>query len=311
MIHCKPAERSVILSELSKEEKIHQAVEKQKKTSSIHQGHRERVKQKFLKHSLDVFEEHQILELILFYGLPRADTNPIAHELLNRFGSITAVCDAPIDELTKTKGITQNVAILLKLIPQLSRYYANNQVDDKERVYDTNSAIKLVEPQFIGRKNEVVVLVLMDSKNRVLYCGVIADGNVNTVPLYIRRIITLAATYNAAEVIIAHNHPSGNVMPSPGDIVATRKLHAALETIDLHLQDHIICAYPDALSMRDSGLLEHILPSECGELIASNERQSKKVVKLKVPFGKGQIKSPRVAFYESRHRQMKNKTELE
>ena len=80
----------------------------------------------------------------------------------------------------------------------------------------------------------MVVLVLMDSKNRVLYCGVVTEGNVNTVPLYIRKIITLAATYNAAEAIIAHNHPSGNVMPSPGDIIATRKLNAAMETIDVH-----------------------------------------------------------------------------
>ena len=108
----------------------------------------------------------------------------------------------------------------------------------------------------------MVVLVLMDSKNRVLYCGVVTEGNVNTVPLYIRKIITLAATYNAAEAIIAHNHPSGNVMPSPGDIIATRKLNAAMETIDVHLQDHI---------------------------------------------GKGQIKSTRLAFYESKRKQHKNK----
>ena len=190
----------VILSEIHEETESSQTKYKKTKTKerSVHQGHRERVKQRFLKHNLDVFEEHQILELLLFYGLPRADTNPIAHELLDRFGTISGVCDAPIEELTRTKGITQNVAILLKLIPQLSRHYINTQTSDKERIYDTNSAMRIISPQFIGRKNEMVVLVLMDSKNRVLYCGVVTEGNVNTVPLYIRKIITLAATYNAA-----------------------------------------------------------------------------------------------------------------
>ena len=199
----------VILSEIHEETESSQTKYKKTKTKerSVHQGHRERVKQRFLKHNLDVFEEHQILELLLFYGLPRADTNPIAHELLDRFGTISGVCDAPIEELTRTKGITQNVAILLKLIPQLSRHYINTQTSDKERIYDTNSAMRIISPQFIGRKNEMVVLVLMDSKNRVLYCGVVTEGNVNTVPLYIRKIITLAATYNAAEAIIAHIVP--------------------------------------------------------------------------------------------------------
>ena len=300
----------VILSEIHEETVSSQTKYKKTKTKvrSVHQGHRERVKQRFLKHNLDVFEEHQILELLLFYGLPRADTNPIAHELLDRFGTISGVCDAPIEELTRTKGITQNVAILLKLIPQLSRHYINTQTSDKERIYDTNSAMRIISPQFIGRKNEMVVLVLMDSKNRVLYCGVVTEGNVNTVPLYIRKIITLAATYNAAEAIIAHNHPSGNVMPSPGDIIATRKLNAAMETIDVHLQDHIIFGYPDYLSMKDCGLLAHILKPE-NQVIQTEEAEqyNPKIIKMKTPFGKGQIKSTRLAFYESKRKQHKNK----
>ena len=230
------------MSEIHEETESSQTKYKKTKTKerSVHQGHRERVKQRFLKHNLDVFEEHQILELLLFYGLPRADTNPIAHELLDRFGTISGVCDAPIEELTRTKGITQNVAILLKLIPQLSRHYINTQTSDKERIYDTNSAMRIISPQFIGRKNEMVVLVLMDSKNRVLYCGVVTEGNVNTVPLYIRKIITLAATYNAAEAIIAHNHPSGNSRESKADRIGTSVMLDAFKTVGVILSDHII-----------------------------------------------------------------------
>lgn len=294
------------------EEEKNQMKETGEKASShaVHHGHRERVKQKFLKHNLDVFDEHQILELLLFYGVSRADTNPMAHQLLNRFGTIAGVCDAPIEELMKIKGITNHIAVLLKLIPQLSRLYVNNQVEDKKRIYDTNSAVSIISPQFIGRKNEMVVLVLMDSKNRVLYSGVVTEGNVNTVPLYIRKMITLAATYNAAEAIVAHNHPSGNVMPSPGDILATRKLYAAFETIDMHLQDHIIFGYPDCLSMRDSGLLEHILKQEEQmDYHEYAEDDGPKIIKLRTPFGKKQIKSPRLAFYESKRKQHKDKSD--
>ena len=242
----------VILSEIHEETESSQTKYKKTKTKerSVHQGHRERVKQRFLKHNLDVFEEHQILELLLFYGLPRADTNPIAHELLDRFGTISGVCDAPIEELTRTKGITQNVAILLKLIPQLSRHYINTQTSDKERIYDTNSAMRIISPQFIGRKNEMVVLVLMDSKNRVLYCGVVTEGNVNTVPLYIRKIITLAATYNAAEAIIAHNHPSGVPKPSEGDFALTRQIAWAGEILGIRLIDHVIIGEDTFYSMK-------------------------------------------------------------
>ena len=247
----------VILSEIHEETESSQTKYKKTKTKerSVHQGHRERVKQRFLKHNLDVFEEHQILELLLFYGLPRADTNPIAHELLDRFGTISGVCDAPIEELTRTKGITQNVAILLKLIPQLSRHYINTQTSDKERIYDTNSAMRIISPQFIGRKNEMVVLVLMDSKNRVLYCGVVTEGNVNTVPLYIRKIITLAATYNAAEAIIAHNHPSGNVKPSANDVKCCRTIVALQDMIGIKMNDFIIVGEDEYLSFKD----EHIV----------------------------------------------------
>ncbi len=281
--------------------------EKQSKTKehSIHQGHRERVKKRFLKHNLDVFEPHEILELLLFYGLPRADTNPIAHKLLNRFGTIAGVCDAPISELTKTKGISENVAVLLKLIPQLSRYYIDAQTESQNRVFDTDSAIALLSPQFIGRKNEIVVLALLDSKNRVLYTGIVTEGNVNTVPMYIRDIITLAATYNAAEAIIAHNHPSGSVMPSQGDIIATRKLYAAMETIDVHLQDHIIFGHPDFLSMKDCGLLRHIIHTQAPAANGTNgpPQEIMKGIRIKTPFGKVPLKSERLAFYECKRRQ--------
>ncbi len=275
--------------------------EQSKPKPSIHRGHRERVKQHFLRHGLDIFEMHEILELLLFYGVPQKDTNPIAHELLNRFGSLSGVLDAPVKELVKTKHVTENVAVLLKLIPQLSRYYIDTHTKDHNRIYDTQAAIELISPQFIGRKNEVVSLVLMDSKNRVLYSGIITEGSVHTVPLYVRDIVTLAATYNASEAIIAHNHPSGNVMPSHGDIVATRKLHAAMETIDVHLQDHIIFALPDSLSMRDCGLLEHIL-EEQPAVPEPHALETGRVLRIKAPFGSSQQHSQRLAFYEARRR---------
>lgn len=224
----------------------------------MHEGHRERIKEKFLKNGLDYFEPHEILELLLFNAIPRKDTNEIAHKLLDNFGSLSGVFDAPYEELLKVEGIGQSSAALLKLIPQLSRCYLDDKQCDKARVYNTESAGKMLLHKFIGRTNEVVVLLLLDSKGRQLYCGVVNEGSVNTVPIYIRKIVELAVRYNAASAILAHNHPSGNTMPSAGDMTSTKDVFQALQTVNVWLNDHIIVVEGDYFSMADSGLMENL-----------------------------------------------------
>lgn len=224
----------------------------------MHEGHRERMKEKFLTDGLDHFQSHEILELFLFNAIPRRDTNEIAHRLLDTFGSLSGVFDAPYEELLKVEGVGQSAAAFIKLVPQLSRCYLDDKQQDKARVFNTESAVKILLPKFIGRTNEVVVLLLLDSKGRQLFCSVVNEGAVNTVPIYVRKIVELAVRYNAASAILAHNHPSGSTMPSAGDITSTKDVFQALKTVNVWLNDHIIVADGDTLSMADCGLMKKL-----------------------------------------------------
>lgn len=228
----------------------------------MHEGHRERVKAKFLQNGLDNFESHNILELLLYNVIPRKDTNIIAHKLLDTFGSLSGVFDAPYEELLKVEGIGSSAATLIKLIPQLCRHYLDDKQHDKNRIYNTESAGKMLLHKYIGRTNEVVVLLLLDSKGRQIYCGVVNEGSVNTVPIYVRRIMELAVRYNAAAAILSHNHPSGNTMPSAGDISSTKEVYKALAVVHVRLNDHIIVVDGDYFSMADSGLMKNIFEQE-------------------------------------------------
>lgn len=224
----------------------------------MHEGHRERMKEKFLTDGLDHFQSHEILELFLFNAIPRRDTNEIAHRLLDTFGSLSGVFDAPYEELLKVEGVGQSAAAFIKLVPQISRCYLDDKQQDKARVFNTESAEKILLPKFIGRTNEVIVLLLLDSKGRQLFCGIVNEGAVNTVPIYVRKIVELAVRYNAASAILAHNHPSGSTMPSAGDITSTKDVFQALKTVNVWLNDHIIVADGDTLSMADCGLMKKL-----------------------------------------------------
>lgn len=218
----------------------------------IHSGHRQRMRSKFLQSGLDGFEVHESLELLLYYAVPRKDTNPLSHKLIDRFGSLSAVLDAPIDAL-KECGLSENAAILLKLIPQISRIYLDDKFDPGKAVDIDKVGDKLLH-KFVGRDYEAVVLLLMDAKRKEVYCGVISKGSVNSCDLYIRKIIETAMIYNASYAVLSHNHPSGLALPSMADIESTKTVSSALKLVGIRLLDHIVVADDDYVSMYQSGL---------------------------------------------------------
>lgn len=218
----------------------------------IHSGHRQRMRAKFLQSGLDGFETHESLELLLYYAVPRKDTNPLSHRLIDRFGSLSAVLDAPVDAL-KECGLSENAAILLKLIPQISRLYLDDKFDPGKAVDIDNVGDKLLH-KFVGRDYEAVVLLLMDAKRKEVYCGVISKGSVNSCDLYIRKIIETAMIYNASYAVLSHNHPSGLALPSMADIESTKTVSSALKLVGIRLLDHIVVADDDYVSMYQSGL---------------------------------------------------------
>ena len=226
----------------------------------IHDGHRQRLINRFLEEDLDHFNSHQVLELMLFYCIPRQDTNPIAHALLDRFGSLAQVMQAPIDELQQVNGIGEKAATFLTVLNSFCRYYDTHR-SDPGTILDTSTACaNTLIPYFNGVRNETVYLLCLDAKCMMLCCRKVGEGSVNSAAVPIRRIVEVALGANATTVVLAHNHPSGIAVPSPEDVLTTKKLAAALAAVDITLTDHIVVADGEGVSLRDSRLYD---PADC------------------------------------------------
>ena len=216
---------------------------------SEHSGHRERLRRRFIDNGLDGFEEHQALELYLFYAIPRRDTNPLAHRLLERYRNIGGVCDAPIDELERDFGLSESAAALLKLLPEMSRLYNESKLSDTNFI-DPETVGEMIARRFIGRTSEAVALLLGSAKGKILYFDIVAKGSVSSSDFPLRRIVDLAIRHNARTAYIAHNHPSGSLLPSRADIDVTKLLDSTLSSVGVHLLDHFIVADNEYASLR-------------------------------------------------------------
>lgn len=220
---------------------------------SIHDGHRQRLKEQFRKNGLDSFTDVQALELALFYCIPRQDTNPIAHKLIDHFGSLAQVLEAPVEELMKVPGIGENAAVYLHMITELGRYYLVNRSIQNTILTTVEQCAEYMVPFFFGRRVETVFLLCLDAKCKVLCCKEVGEGSVNSAGISVRKIMETALGANATTVVLAHNHPSGVAVPSGEDIQTTRRIAMALQAVDIHLADHIVVADDDYVSMAQSG----------------------------------------------------------
>lgn len=227
---------------------------------NIHKDHRKRVKERFRREGLDGFAEVHALELLLFFALPQGDTNPVAHDLLNRFGSLTGVLNAPAEELEKVDKIGEHASTLLMLTREFSRYYMVND----DRVCRILTSVRqcgdFLVPYFVGRRDETVFVLCLDSKCKVISCTELGSGSVNATAISIRKVVEAALGANATSVVLAHNHPSGFAMPSDEDVLTTRRIGCALEMVGIVLADHIVVADGDYVSMVQSGLYR---PEDC------------------------------------------------
>ncbi|MGI5936828.1 MAG: RadC family protein [Oscillospiraceae bacterium] len=215
------------------------------------------MKKRFLQYGLDDFDDHNVLELLLFYALPRRDLNPLAHQLLERFGSLSGVLEASVYELKRVPGMGESAAVLLKLIPQVSRRYLMSKNSHCDILDSTTKAGQYLLPLFMYERDEVVYMVCLDAKRKVISCRELSRGVVNTAEVSIRKIVEFALANNATSVIISHNHTSGIALPSYEDEMTTLQIKAALEMVGIALADHIIVAGDDYVSFAESGLLEN------------------------------------------------------
>ena len=222
---------------------------------NVHEGHRERLKQQFAEHGLDAFADHEVLELLLFYALPRIDVNELAHRLITHFGGLDAVLEAPIDELVKFPGIGWNTAVLLHLVSQVSRRYGIVKARDDDILNSTEKAGAYLTPFFAYERDEIALAVFLDTKLKVLSHKELSRGAVTATDISLRKIVEWALSLNASGVLLAHNHTSGVAIPSKADEASTRFIKDALAPIGLRLLDHIVVAGDDFVSMSDSGML--------------------------------------------------------
>ncbi len=222
---------------------------------SIHKEHRKRLKERFRQEGLDNFHQRHVLELLLFFCVPRKDTAPLAEALINHFGSIELVMEATAEELEKVPGVGQNVSTLLTLIPQLARYtQVNPERKKKPGILNKTSLYgDYLVPRFHNRRNETVFLLCMDAKCKFLCCKEVGEGSVNSASIPVRRVVEIALSCNASMVVLAHNHPSGLALPSGEDIQTTRQMAMALDAVEVTLVDHIVVADGDYVSMVQSG----------------------------------------------------------
>lgn len=220
----------------------------------IHEGHRQRKKEQFLKGGLESLADHEVLELLLYYAIPRRDTNALAHQLIERFGSLDRVLHAAPEELQKVNGIGENAAILLHLVPAIM-HRAEEKIPTERILNSVERSGDFFMELLSGQRREVLYQVCLDAKGKVLSYRQIAAGNVDSVILNVREIVENALHVDASGVLLGHNHPSGIALPSPEDRSMTLQVCRALETMGIQLVDHIIVADGDFVSMAASGLL--------------------------------------------------------
>lgn len=220
---------------------------------SIHDGHRQRIKKRFRQEGLENFDEHQVLELLLFYCIPQKDTNPLAHTLIEHFGSLPQVLEAPVSELEKVSGVGEHVATLLHLVTEVGRYYEVKRAMQTQILTSIDKCGEYMQPFFFGRRNETVFLLCLDAKCKVLCCKEVGEGSVNSANVPVRRVVEVALGVNATTAVLAHNHPSGIAIPSYEDIQTTARVAAALHAVEITLADHIVVADEDFVSMVQSG----------------------------------------------------------
>lgn len=224
------------------------------KKENIHAGHRERMRERFLKEGLDNFQDHNVLELLLFYAIPQKDTNEEAHALIDTFGSLSEVFDANYEDLCSVKGIGPRAAGLIKLMPELFRKYEVDKLNtDEVFLNDSELAAEYACKFFKGITEEKLYLICLDSRCRLISFDLMSEGTMKSTPVNTRLIIETAFKNKATSVILVHNHPTGITAPSKADIDVTSNLAYVLKKSDLKLDDHIIVGHGnDYFSFRKS-----------------------------------------------------------
>ena len=231
------------------------------------EGHRQRLRDKFLAQGIDAFTDAEIIELLLTFGTPRSDCKEAARELLARFGSLPAVLDAAPVQLQQVKGVGPKYTFALHFIQGVARRYLRQRVVGKEYVRSSREVADYLIHSMRGLQHEVLTVVFLDAAHAVIDAAVVAEGTVTVNTIYPRELVKAALARNASALVIAHNHPSGSLTPSRQDSELTRSLYLVCSFMHLDLLDHLIIGAGDQVySFADQGVMASIR-EDCRRLL--------------------------------------------
>lgn len=224
--------------------------------SNPHDGHRERMRAKLLSDGITSLNPHEVLEIILFYSIPRGNTNPIAHDLITSFGSLSNVFDADIKDLTSVKGVGESSAVLIKIISQLSNYCQRLRWSENPVLQNFNDTGTYLVDMIGTPPEEHFYLLSLDINGKVLSFNEIEHGTVISSNVDVRKVLECAIRCRACDVVLAHNHPTGNLIPSSNDIDITKVLNVAFDAVGINLKDHFIIGGGGFISLTEKGYIK-------------------------------------------------------
>ncbi|MDP6201048.1 MAG: DNA repair protein RadC [Candidatus Marinimicrobia bacterium] len=219
------------------------------------EGHRQRLREKFLNSGLDGFHDYEIIELLLTLGTPRTDCKQPAKDALKKWGSLKAVLEAPPKELKKIKGIGDHNVFGLKLTQDVARRYLADRIVDMDYIQSSEDVLNYLRHNLRDKSQELFMVIYLNGRNQILKMETLFEGTLNTSAVYPREVVKKALENDASALVLVHNHPSGNPSPSQDDLTITKKLKEAARTIDIYIHDHLIIAGNDVYSFADHGLI--------------------------------------------------------
>ena len=232
--------------------------EKAKKEKNVHEGHRQKVKDRYYKGGLDCMPDHNVLEMLLFFGIPYKDTNEIAHRLIEKFGSFSGVLRADRADLKNVKGMTDNAACLISMLLPVFKRYTDDLMKEKPTLETTEQIVKFIKPRFLDTTNEKVYLLCFDCNHALISVRFISEGDVASASLNLRAVASAVIETKAASAVLVHNHPNSISLPSQADISATKKAYELLAMLRVRLLDHIIVSQTGHCSMVSVPKFTHI-----------------------------------------------------
>lgn len=232
--------------------------ENTKKEKNIHEGHRQKVRDRYYKGGLDCMPDHNVLEMLLFFGIPYKDTNEIAHRLMEKFGSFSGVLKADRADLKNVKGMTENAACLLSMLLPVFKRYTDDLMKEKPTLASTEQIVNFIRPRFLDTTNEKVYLICLDGNHTLISVRFIDEGDVASANINLRAIASAVIETKAASAVLVHNHPNSISLPSQADISATKKAYDFLAMLKVRLLDHIIISQTGHCSMVSVPKFTHI-----------------------------------------------------